>query len=97
MKEIICNNCGGSDFRTEQGYMICNYCGSKFKPDATERPEKGTTINLASDIDTLLTKCETDPMNAKKYANLVLDIDPTNKEALKYINIKTKKNKLFGR
>ena len=30
-------------------------------------------------------KCKEDPVNAKKYANLVLDIDPHNVEALKYV------------
>ncbi len=42
-------------------------------------------IALENDISRLLSKCKEDPVNAKKYANLVLDIDPHNVEALKYV------------
>ena len=42
-------------------------------------------IALDDDIARLLKKCQTDPSNAQKYANLVLDIDPDNEEALKYL------------
>ena len=42
-------------------------------------------ISLDDDISRLLSKCKEDPLNAKKYANLVLDIDPHNVEALKYV------------
>ena len=42
-------------------------------------------ISLDDDISRLLSKCKEDPVNAKKYANLVLDIDPHNVEALKYV------------
>jgi hypothetical protein len=33
----------------------------------------------------LLRKCQDDPLQAKRYASLVLDIDPSNKEAARYI------------
>ena len=40
---------------------------------------------MDDDVERLLQKCRTDRRNARKYANLVLDIDPTNQEALKYL------------
>lgn len=46
---------------------------------------KATTIGLASDIDTLLKKCQEDQVNRRRYANLVLDIDPTNQQAKNYL------------
>ena len=42
-------------------------------------------ISLDSDIERLLKKCKEDPKNARKYANLILDIDPDNTEAYKYL------------
>ena len=44
-----------------------------------------SSIALDDDVARLLEKCRTDPRNARKYANLVLDIDPHNREALKYL------------
>jgi hypothetical protein len=44
-----------------------------------------TTISIQSDIDSLLLKCREDPINSERYAGLVLDIDPTNQEALSYL------------
>lgn len=85
MRAIICSNCGGSDFRSEKGYMVCNYCDSKFKIDDSNRPSPQSTIALGNDVERLLKKCQSDPKRAKKYANLILDIDPTNQEALKYL------------
>ena len=44
-----------------------------------------SSIALEEDIAVLLKKCREDPKNARKYANLVLDIDPGNAEAKKYL------------
>ena len=43
-----------------------------------------STIALDDDVKRLLEKCKTDPKNARRYANLILDIDPDNEEALNY-------------
>ena len=47
----------------------------------------GTASGIALDDDLvrLLAKCKADPKNARKYANLILDIDPDNEEALNYL------------
>lgn len=45
---------------------------------------EGTT-SLQGDIATLLEKCRNEPWNAKRCANLVLEMDPFNAEARKYI------------
>ena len=43
------------------------------------------SIGLDDDVAELLRKCRENPARARKYANLILDIDPDNPEALKYL------------
>ena len=85
MKQIICESCGSNDFTELNGYRICQYCKAKFLLHHDVVPKKGTSIALNEDIRMLLRKCKEDPANARRYANLVLDIDPSNKEANKYL------------
>jgi len=40
-------------------------------------------------------KCRTDPANARRYAKLVLDLDPTNAQARAYLYPVKKKKKWF--
>ncbi|MCF0233112.1 MAG: TFIIB-type zinc finger domain-containing protein [Enterococcus sp.] len=79
MEKITCSSCGANEFKTENGKRICTYCGTVYKTQST------STIALDNDVARLLLKCQTDPANARKYANLILDIDPTNKTAYKYL------------
>jgi len=48
-------------------------------------PAPRSGVSLDSDVERLLLKCHEDPRRAARYANLILDIDPTNEEALKYL------------
>ncbi len=48
---------------------------------------KTSYIALDDDVQMLLIKCHNDPTQANKYANLILDIDPNNKEAIKYLKV----------
>ncbi|KRL65907.1 TFIIB-type zinc finger domain-containing protein [Companilactobacillus versmoldensis] len=78
-KIVKCQNCGASDFTTVNGYRTCSYCGSVLSSTVE------STIALNSDVQNLLNKMQTDPANAVLYANLILDIDPTNVEIQKYL------------
>lgn len=80
---MTCPHCGSSEFVDVNNIRMCAYCRSNFKEDVSERG--GTTINVREDVDRLLDKCRKDPRNASRYAELVLDIDPFNKEALTFI------------
>ena len=97
MKQIKCSSCGADELIENGGFLVCSYCRSKF---AIEQDDKhiynaiknssgqkfsGTNIALNEDVQRLLDKCKNEPKNARRYANLILDIDPTNKEALKYL------------
>ena len=84
MKEISCKNCGGDQFKIKKIYRICQYCGSKYLLTAEERAMT-SKIELGNDVKRLLAKCKSDPKHARRYANLVLDIDPTNLEARRYL------------
>ena len=85
MKLIKCTQCGGNEFSHEGGYMICKYCNARFVAEKGDYCTKPSNIALSSDIDALLNKCKLDPRNARRYANLILDIDPDNPDALKYL------------
>lgn len=78
-----CVNCGADSFIFKDGYKICKYCNTRVKNN--EPKVSASEISLQSDIDILLQKCKDDPARARKYAGLILDIDPTNREAKKYL------------
>lgn len=86
MRSFICERCGGNDFRQEKGFRTCQYCNTSYVLTAEEIPQKLSNISLNDDIKSLLNKCKNDPTNARRYASLVLDIDPTNNEARKFLN-----------
>lgn len=100
MEALICKNCGANALTRKNDYMVCPYCDSRFAITKEERSNGlfgsshhailshsgvNSSIALDDDIARLLNKCKTDPRNARKYANLILDIDPDNEEALKYL------------
>ena len=80
MIEISCPCCNGKEFREENGKRVCAYCGTAYISETSN-----TTIALDADVKRLLAKCKSDPRRAYRYASLVLDIDPGNREALKYL------------
>ena len=85
MKVVKCTQCGSQELSEEGGYVACNYCQSRFTLTDGERPIKESTISVGSDIEALLQKCRDEPWNSRRYAKLVLDMDPTNHEAMAYI------------
>jgi hypothetical protein len=85
MKIIQCSRCGSQELAEKGGYLVCEYCQSRFSPQDGERPTKESTIGVGSDIEALLQKCRDEPWNSQRYAELVLDLDPTNQEAMAYI------------
>lgn len=91
MELMICEKCGSNELLEKDGYYICAYCGAKYKRELKNESQ----IDLGSDISRLLQRCKSDPQNARKYANLVLDLDPHNKEALEYINPPKKGRRLW--
>ena len=85
MKKLSCSNCGSGRLTEKNGYMVCEYCNSTFVMESSDVPRKSMGMSLDSDINMLLKKCRSDPRNARKYANLILDIDPGNTEVFRYL------------
>lgn len=81
VKRVVCPNCGADDFVMKGGYKVCSYCDAKFEVET----KKSVAVTLEDDIQDLLQKCKMNPAGARRYANLILEIDPNNKEALKYL------------
>lgn len=85
MKSVECKNCGSVEFREEAGFQYCVYCQSRFIIETVPKSASNSSIAINEDIALLLRKCEEDPANRRKYANLVLDLDPINAIAMKYL------------
>jgi hypothetical protein len=85
MKLIACSRCGSSELEHQDGFARCVYCQSRFVLEADDASRKDSTIDLNSDIERLLDKCRSDPANRRRYAGLILDIDPTNAEAIGFL------------
>ena len=85
MDAILCPCCGGKEFRNNGKFMICEYCDTQFLASAILGTSASSNIDLDDDVQRLLEKCRQDPAKARKYANLILDIDPDNTEALIYL------------
>jgi hypothetical protein len=85
MKLANCPSCGGRELVEENGMVVCVYCRSKFVAQADDALPTATVIGIPSDIEVLLKKCKEEPSNRRMYANLILDIDPTNSEATQYL------------
>ncbi len=81
MKVFECQACGSHEFHEEDGYRICDHCGTKHIITAEDQRVPQSTINLQDDVERLLQQSKLDPEHAKKYAQRVLEIDPYNEEA----------------
>lgn len=83
MEMLVCEKCGSHDFLERNGRRVCSYCRTEY---AMPRGECASSdIDLQDDVSRLLEQCELYPENARRCASLILDIDPDNKEALKYL------------
>ena len=85
MKIVRCSICGGNELYEENGYLVCSHCGSKHKKTKEDVGARESTIDLNADLLLLIEKLKSDPFNAKKYATLILEIDPSNEDALKIL------------
>lgn len=86
MKIVECVRCGSKEMFEDGGYVVCAYCQSRFSPQPGDRTlPSPTLIGVQADVQALLQKCLDDPSNRRRYANLILDIDPTNPDAARYL------------
>ena len=83
MKVVQCKSCGSTELKKEGSYWICQHCGSKNYFTKDELPAHESEIALNDDVKRLLERWDNDPTNARKYAKLILQIDPNNERALR--------------
>ena len=94
LTNIECVKCKSVEFFQADGFYVCTYCRSKYRPEQLRGSSgakgagvaKTSTIEIDEDILRLLEKIKKEPWDARKYANMILDIDPTNEEALQILN-----------
>lgn len=77
-----CKNCGATSFSKVDGYLICNYCDIKI---SNREKSQEVSISINEDIERLMKMIEDDPLNSRRYVNLILDIDPSNQKVLKFL------------
>jgi len=88
LKLIECISCKSVDFVKSNGAIRCIYCRSKYVGETNSvntlfnNPPLNSVFEIDVDIIHLLEKIKEEPWNKKRYANLILDIDSTNEEAL---------------
>ena len=86
MQIFTCQGCGSHDFHEENGYRICEHCGTKHIITSEDKGAPQSTIDLQADVARLLEKCKEEPERAKKYATRILEIDPNNAKARRMLN-----------
>jgi uncharacterized Zn finger protein (UPF0148 family) len=95
MKKITCEICGNNDLVKQEGYFVCEYCGTKYSLEEARKmmiegtvDVKGTVkIDNSSVIEKYLSNArralkKDDWEEVEKYYNLVEANSPTNIEAL---------------
>lgn len=85
MNVLACEKCGSTDFFEKNGFRVCSFCRTKYAFDQQKTNSCSSDISLDDDIARLLQKCKTNPKQARRYANRVLDMDPGNRDAMKYL------------
>ena len=83
MKQIKCTVCGANELQKIDGFYVCSFCGTKHVLTEEEYLKADSTINLNEDVVRVLHRWKDDPANGKKYAQLILQIDPSNEKAKK--------------
>ena len=83
MSTLICDRCGSTEFTDDAGRRVCAYCQSTIKD--IQQVSKNTNIQIHSDIQDLLQKCQEDPANRDRYVRMILNIDPSNKEVQRFL------------
>ncbi len=85
MWQFTCENCGAKEYTLEKNNLICSYCHTRYKIQKGDPFSFGAKIDLVDDINMLVSKCIKEPHNAKRYANIILEMDPYNQFARRYI------------
>lgn len=111
MKALVCELCGSNDFSKENGYFVCQHCGTKYSLEEARKliveiqgsvDISGSTIKVdnTSFVERYLAnarraKQKGDWEEAEKYYNMVEQNEPSNIEAIFYSSYSKAKKTLY--
>lgn len=88
MKSLMCELCGSNDIIKTEGLYVCQHCGTKYTvEEARKMMVEGTvSIDRSSELDNLFelarrARKEKNTVNAQKYYEEILTINPSSWEA----------------
>ena len=97
MKQLTCEMCGSTELVKQDGFFVCQTCGTKYSVEEAKKmmiegtvEVQGTVqVDKSNEVNTLLKRAfmfiergeEDDWEKAEEYFEKVLDIDPENPEA----------------
>lgn len=91
MKSMTCEMCGNNDLIKQDGYFVCQYCGTKYTVEEAKKLMVEGTVKIDNSdfVEKYLqnarrAKQKEDWEEAEKYYNLVEQNEPTNIEAIFY-------------
>ena len=91
MQALVCELCGSNDIVKQDGYYVCQHCGTKYTPEeARKMMVEGTVkIDNSAFVEKYLANArramqKEDWEEVEKYYNLVEQNDPSNIEAIFY-------------
>lgn len=96
MNALVCELCGSHDVIKQDGYFVCQQCGTKYTVEeakkiiGADKSDEAVKIDRSSETEKLLVlarraRDENNDENAAKYYDMVLRDDPTNWEASFYL------------
>ncbi|MFR5183782.1 MAG: TFIIB-type zinc finger domain-containing protein [Dialister invisus] len=50
MKKLICEMCGGNDLIREEGFVVCQYCGTKYTLEQADRMAAGEIVHIGGTV-----------------------------------------------
>lgn len=84
MLQFNCMNCGSHEYTISKNKLVCCYCRTNYYIEKANHHDD-TRIDLLDDISRLVSKCISEPHNAKRYSEIILEMDPYNRFAKHYL------------
>lgn len=86
MTKIVCELCGSNDVIKQDGFYVCQHCGTKYSIEEAKKLIGTVRIDRQEESKNLLTlarraRDEGNSQNAEKYYGSLAEIDPNNWEA----------------
>lgn len=86
MQAMVCELCGSNDIAKQDGFFVCQHCGTKYSLEEAKKLLGTVKIDKSEETEKLLVlarraRNENNSENAEKYYGMVLVEDPNNWEA----------------